>query len=123
MLGFLARLGSSQHAVDCTKLSVGVPHITLKSIANNAEIDVIWERYQETLEPLRAELNGALGQSWEEWRARGNDKHSLYADPQFVDVEARDFRLKDTSPVHDLGFEPIDTSSIGPRSKPGVNTP
>ena len=30
-----------------------VPHITLKSIANNAEIDVIWEQYQEKLEPLR----------------------------------------------------------------------
>ena len=44
-----------------------VPHITLKSIANNAEIDVIWERFQETLEPLRAELNGALGRTWEEW--------------------------------------------------------
>jgi len=43
------------------------PHITLKSIANNAEIDVIWEQYQETLEPLRAELNRALGQKWEEW--------------------------------------------------------
>ena len=44
-----------------------VPHITLKSIANNAEIDVIWERWQETLEPLRTELNGALGRAWEEW--------------------------------------------------------
>ena len=44
-----------------------VPHITLKSIANNAEIDVIWERWQETLEPLRAELNNALGRTWEEW--------------------------------------------------------
>ena len=44
-----------------------VPHITLKSIANNAEIDVIWERWQETLEPQRAELNAALGRSWEEW--------------------------------------------------------
>src|SRR5574337_1348004 len=31
-----------------------VSHITLKSIANNAEIDVIWEKWQETLEPLRA---------------------------------------------------------------------
>ena len=30
-----------------------VPHITLKSIANNAEIDVIWERWLETLERLR----------------------------------------------------------------------
>lgn len=33
-----------------------VPHITLKSIANNAEIDVIWERFQEKLEPLREKL-------------------------------------------------------------------
>ena len=44
-----------------------VPHITLKSIANNAEIDVIWEKYQETLEPLRAKLNKAAGKTWEEW--------------------------------------------------------
>ena len=44
-----------------------VPHVTLKSIANNAEIDVIWERWQETLEPLRADLNAALGRSWREW--------------------------------------------------------
>ena len=44
-----------------------VPHIQLRDIANNAEIDVIWETYQETLEPLREELNAALGESWEEW--------------------------------------------------------
>ena len=44
-----------------------VPHITLKSIANNAEIDVIWEDFQERLEPLREHLNRALGTSWEEW--------------------------------------------------------
>ena len=43
------------------------PHITLKSIANNAEIDVIWEQYQEKLEPLRAALNKSLDQKWEEW--------------------------------------------------------
>jgi adenine-specific DNA-methyltransferase len=44
-----------------------VPHITLKSIANNAEIDVICERFQETLELLRANLNTALDKQWEEW--------------------------------------------------------
>ena len=44
-----------------------VPHITLKSIAYNTEIDVIWERWQQRLEPLRKQLNGALGKSWEEW--------------------------------------------------------
>jgi adenine-specific DNA-methyltransferase len=44
-----------------------VPHITLKSIANNAEIDVIWEKWQEMLEPLRRELNELLGTDWQEW--------------------------------------------------------
>ena len=44
-----------------------VPHITLKSIANNAEIDVIYEKFQETLEPLREELNDALGTLYKEW--------------------------------------------------------
>jgi len=37
-----------------------VPHITLKAIANNAEIDVIWDKFQQTLEPLRAKLNELL---------------------------------------------------------------
>ena len=44
-----------------------VPHITLRAIANNAEIDVIWEEYQEKLEPLREELNRVLETAWEEW--------------------------------------------------------
>ena len=44
------------------------PHVTLKSIANNAEIDVLWEEAQQTLEPLRARLNAALGAAWEEWQ-------------------------------------------------------
>lgn len=45
-----------------------VPHITLKSIANNAEIDTIWEGYQAKLEPLRLALNATLGTDWEEWQ-------------------------------------------------------
>ena len=44
-----------------------VPHITIGSIANNSEIDVIWETAQEELEPLREELNRDLGTAWEEW--------------------------------------------------------
>ena len=44
-----------------------VPHITLKSIANNAEIDVIWDKFQKILEPLREQLNKAAKQKWEEW--------------------------------------------------------
>jgi adenine-specific DNA-methyltransferase len=45
-----------------------VPHLTLKSIANNPLIDDIWEKWQAVLEPLRAELNKELGTAWEEWQ-------------------------------------------------------
>src|SRR5437773_1997988 len=44
-----------------------VPHITLKSIANNAEIDVIWDKWQRKLEPLREQLNRVLKKQWQEW--------------------------------------------------------
>jgi adenine-specific DNA-methyltransferase len=44
-----------------------VPHITLKSIANNTEIDTIWEKWQSTLERLREKLNTVLGKAWQEW--------------------------------------------------------
>ena len=38
-----------------------VPHIMLSSIAKNSEIDVIWDKWQAKLEPLREQLNSALG--------------------------------------------------------------
>jgi len=44
-----------------------VPHITLKSIANNEQIDVIWQRFQSELEPLRQQLNKTLKTNWQEW--------------------------------------------------------
>jgi adenine-specific DNA-methyltransferase len=44
-----------------------VPHITLKSIANNVDIDVIHANWQAQLEPLRAKLNELLHQQWQEW--------------------------------------------------------
>jgi adenine-specific DNA-methyltransferase len=57
-----------------------VPHITLKSIANNSEIDVIWEQWQAKLEPLREELNAALTKQWPEWEIpREGDK--AWAEP------------------------------------------
>ena len=41
-----------------------VPHITLKSIANNAEIDVIWEKFQGTLEALLEQLDAVVSEEW-----------------------------------------------------------
>jgi adenine-specific DNA-methyltransferase len=42
-------------------------YITSGLIANNTEIDVIWEKYQETFEPLRDQLNKTHKQKWPEW--------------------------------------------------------
>jgi adenine-specific DNA-methyltransferase len=62
-----------------------VPHITLKSIANNAEIDVIWAKWQETLEPLRVRLNALLKRDWREWEVARD------ADPKWP---------KEAAPLH-----------------------
>jgi len=53
-----------------------VPHITLKSIANNEQIDVIYGRYQEKMGPIREKLNKLLKKSFEDWeipREAGKD--------------------------------------------------
>ena len=49
-----------------------VPHGPLKSIAKNAEIDVIWEHWQAKLDPLRGKLNTTLEEQWQEWEIPSN---------------------------------------------------
>ncbi|OPY30741.1 MAG: putative methyltransferase [Methanomassiliicoccales archaeon PtaU1.Bin030] len=44
-----------------------VPHITLKSIANSEEIDIIHAKWQPRLDELRARINKAAGKDFEEW--------------------------------------------------------
>ncbi|MDX2208045.1 MAG: site-specific DNA-methyltransferase [Gemmatimonadales bacterium] len=44
-----------------------VPHITLKSIANNTEIDVIWEKWEGEIAATLSRVNRAEGKSWREW--------------------------------------------------------
>ncbi|MFO7975482.1 MAG: right-handed parallel beta-helix repeat-containing protein, partial [Candidatus Hydrogenedentota bacterium] len=53
------------------------------------------------------------GHTLEQWREKGQDEHSIIADPLFENPKEFDFRLKPGSPALDVGFEPIDTSSIG----------
>jgi hypothetical protein len=48
-----------------------------------------------------------------QWQALGLDRGSLVADPQFVNADRRDFRLKPGSPAPKLGFQPLDISSVG----------
>lgn len=51
--------------------------------------------------------------SLKQWQAKGQDAHSIVADPKFVDAKSLDFRLQDDSPALKLGFKPIDTSTVG----------
>lgn len=48
-----------------------------------------------------------------QWQATGQDAHSQVADPLFVNVAKRDFRLKPASPALKMGFIPIDLSCVG----------
>ncbi|HKI32132.1 MAG TPA: right-handed parallel beta-helix repeat-containing protein [Gemmataceae bacterium] len=55
-------------------------------------------------------------QSWEAWRSRRRDGHSLVADPLFADPDRGDFRLKPGSPAEKVGFKTPDLSGVGPRA-------
>ena len=53
---------------------------------------------------------------WQE--KRGQDKHSIVADPLLVDPGKDDFRLKPDSPALKLGFKPFDVSQAGRETPP-----
>ena len=121
-----------------------VPHITLKSIANNAEIDVIWEKFQETLEPLRAELVGATGRSplpeWEiprdlpsEWPAAARPLHEQFWTARVArqrEIDASIAARADYEYLYDRPFEdkkkvrvagPFTVESLSPHRLLGVD--
>jgi hypothetical protein len=60
--------------------------------------------------------------TWADWQKAGKDTHSLFADPQFINPDKNDFRLKPGSPAIKLGFVPFEISAVGPR-KPSDGSP
>jgi hypothetical protein len=50
-----------------------------------------------------------------QWQLAGFDRHSIFADPLFVDPAKNDFRLRPNSPAFQLGFKPIPIERIGPK--------
>jgi hypothetical protein len=56
---------------------------------------------------------GAHRYDLQEWRTLGFDKHSVYADPLFVDPAKNDFRVRPESPALRLGFKNFDMGLWG----------
>lgn len=84
----------------------------VRQLRKTTECD--WNLYFNPLLKRRDARFGP-GLTWEDWRARGEDEHSLWADPKFADPAAHDFSLPPDSPAFKLGFRPIDLSAVGPR--------
>ena len=57
------------------------------------------------------------GLSFAQWKERGHDTKSVFADPLFAAPDQYDFRLRPESPAFKLGFKPIDLSNVGVRPK------
>ncbi|MGC9003521.1 MAG: right-handed parallel beta-helix repeat-containing protein [bacterium] len=47
------------------------------------------------------------GLTFAQWQEKGMDKHSLIADPLFLNPQKFDFRLRDASPAFKIGFVPF----------------
>ena len=68
--------------------------------------------WQASGEPVRF-----MRYTFEAWKAKGLDTHSVIADPLFVDPAKNDFRPRPESPAFKLGFRPIDLMNVGPRRR------
>jgi adenine-specific DNA-methyltransferase len=56
-----------------------VPRITLKSIANNAEVDTIWAANQGWMERILKTINDDFGTKWREWEVPRNPSDAQIA--------------------------------------------
>lgn len=94
-----------------------------------AENESTWKAWMKSFW-LRVDCHEAQGQvflddmrvteaesldEWHAWQNAGWDKHSLVADPLFVDWKNDDWRLKPESPAFRLGFKAIPVEKIGIR--------
>ena len=95
-----------------------VPHVTLKAIANNEEIDAIHTKWQKQLAPVLATLNKALKKKWQEWEVPrkpddGWPKEAVKLLKEFWDlrqarqkeIDASIARRADTEILYDRPYE------------------
>lgn len=97
-------------------------HRDIRNLALESDLNLYWD--ETPVHGARFAANGGYssGMAWElregcddVWRTAGRDRHSLFADPGFVDPGSRDLRLKPGGPAERLGIRPPDPSRAGPR--------
>jgi len=73
--------------------------------------NLYWDSRRTTNAPKPKFSDAAL----DEWKARGHDTNSVFANPRFVNAAKGDFHFRPDSPAAGMGFKPIDLSSVGVR--------
>lgn len=80
---------------------------------NESDYNLVWHHGQPITIFQTGPKDVPKEQSWEQWQQRGFDRHSVVADPRFVDAAKGDYRLQPDSPALRLGFKPIPVEKIG----------
>lgn len=81
---------------------------------NVSDYNLVWHHGQPVTIAQSGPKDAPKEQTWEQWQQRGHDTHSLVGDPQFVNAEQDDYRLRESSPAFQMGFKPIPVDRIGP---------
>ena len=89
-----------------------VPHVTLKSIANNVEIDDIYDKWLKRMEPVRKDLNKASGEKWEEWEIPRESDNSWSAEAKNLHEKWWDLRRKRQKEIDDSIAKKADTELL-----------
>jgi len=89
-----------------------VPHITLKAIANNEEIDVIHARWQEKLEPIHKEINKLLKKKYQEWEIPCEPEKGWPKEAKDLLKKWWDFRLQRQKQIDDNISRNADTELL-----------
>jgi hypothetical protein len=84
---------------------------------NRWDNNLLWQYGRPVMIEIMHDAQSSA-EPWSGWQQRGEDPHSVVADPLFADAARDDYRLKAGSPALALGFKPIPVTSIGPYKSP-----
>ncbi len=97
----------------------GIPHIMLSSISRSSDVDAIWERWKQKLEPLRDALNAATGQKFEEWEVPADPDNSWKMAARNIHEEWWQARIARQSEIDSSILRNADTEYL--RDRPVCN--